>query len=174
MANRSILRSCGASLTVLIALGLGGCQDPAASPLAPGDALLGRHAASAPLLLTFHKTSVAEGVWEGTVWHGNVAGDLRTELTALRVAGPIWHVRFDWIIDVAGRSLVADLSGILNTNTGKVVMNGVVDRGDLAGARVHEEGQLIDIQFDDQGNIVSTTFQGSIRIMQATASRGRP
>lgn len=175
MTTRPISRSTAVALMcVILALGLGGCQEQSATPLAPDDARLARHATTAPILLAFHKTSVAEGVWEGTVWRGNVSGDLRTELTALRVAGPIWHVRFNWIIDVSGLSLVADLSGILNTNTGKVVMNGTVASGDLAGAQVHEEGQLIEIELDEQGNIVSTSFEGSIRIMQATAARGRP
>jgi hypothetical protein len=118
-------------------------------------------AASQPLRLAFEKCPIAAGVWEGQVT-GDVTGALRTELTDLRETGAIWHVRFDWIVDAddAQRSFVADLSGILNTNTGGVVMNGRVREGYLHGAQVHEEGQ-------SAGG--PGCFTGTIRIMPATA-----
>jgi hypothetical protein len=117
-------------------------------------------ASSEPLRLSFDKSSVAPGVWQGTV-DGDISGDLTTALTDLRVAGPIWHVRFDWIVSAGDSSFVADLSGILNTETGAVVMDGIVVEGYLLGAQVHEEGQLV-----DPGTL---RFQGSIQLMPATA-----
>jgi hypothetical protein len=115
---------------------------------------------NAPVLLNFDKTLVGEGVWEGIV-SGDVTGNLRTELTSLRVAGPIWHVTFDWIIDAGEQSFTARLNGTLNTLTGHVVMNGTVVDGWLLGAQVHEEGQLIDPS--------TFRFQGTIQVMPATA-----
>jgi hypothetical protein len=97
--------------------------------------------------------------WTGTV-SGDVSGGLTTQLTSLRVSGPVWHVTFDWIIDAGERSFVADLSGTLNTNTGRVVMNGTVVEGWLLGARVHEQGQLVDP--------ATLRFVGDIRVMPAS------
>jgi hypothetical protein len=120
---------------------------------------------NAPVNVTFDKTAVDPanpGVWLGTV-DGDIEGDLETVLLDLRIAGPIWHVEFDFIIeaDDPDLSFTTRLNGILNTNTGRVVMNGTVTDGYLEGARVHEEGQLVDLD--------TLQFQGLIRIMPATA-----
>jgi hypothetical protein len=116
---------------------------------------------NAPVLLNFEKSLVSEGIWEGNVT-GDVTGNLMTELTSLRVAGPIWHVQFNWIIDAGEHSFTARLNGTLNTLTGKVVMNGTVVDGWLLGAQVHEEGQLIDPN--------TLRFQGTIQVMPATSN----
>lgn len=128
--------------------------------VAPQTAIAGPDAA--PVRLTFDKTLVdPAGVWQGTIG-GDVDGDLTTVLTALEVSGAIWLVEFDWIVDTDDeQSFTAHLSGILNTNTGKVVMNGTVVEGWLLGAQVHEEGQLVDAQ--------TLQFQGTIRIMPQSA-----
>jgi hypothetical protein len=106
--------------------------------------------------LTFDKSAVGPGAWEGTV-AGDIEGNLRTELGSLREAGPIWHVTFDWIVTGAGeRSFVARLDGTLDTRTGQVAMRGRVIEGYLLGARVRESGQLVDPQ--------TSRFVGSIRI----------
>jgi hypothetical protein len=117
---------------------------------------------SAPVNLTFAKESSGPGEWQGVVG-GDVEGQLTTVLTGLRVTGSIWQVEFDWIIEAAdpAYSFTARLTGILNTKTGKVVMNGTVVEGWLLGARVHEEGQLV--------NPDTLGFIGSIRILPATA-----
>jgi hypothetical protein len=119
-------------------------------------------AESAPVRLSFEKSILdpAAGVWEGTT-AGDVAGALRTELRSLQVTGPIWHVTFDWIVTAGPQSFTARLSGILNTATGAVIMNGSVIDGWLEGAQVHEAGQLVDA--------ATLRFQGSIRLMPATA-----
>lgn len=119
-------------------------------------------AESAPVRLSFDKSILdpAAGVWQGST-AGDVAGALRTELRGLQVTGPIWHVSFDWIVTAGPQSFTARLSGILNTATGTVVMNGTVIDGWLEGAQVHEAGRLVDP--------VTLRFQGSIRLMPATA-----
>lgn len=120
--------------------------------------------AAAPLDLTFQKTAVAAGEWEGTV-SGDVDGDLTTILTGCtgpnQCSGQIWHVEFDWIIDAGAESFTARLTGVLNTVTGQVVMNGTVVDGFLQGAQVHEAGQLVDAE--------TLAFEGTIRVMPSTA-----
>jgi hypothetical protein len=117
-------------------------------------------ASNAPVRLTFDKTATAPGVWHGTV-AGDITGNLTTELLTLDVTGPIWHVTFDWIIAAGPSSFTARLSGVLNTNTGGVVMNGTVVSGYLLGAQVHEEGQLVDP--------ATLEVVGSIRLTPAAA-----
>lgn len=116
-------------------------------------------AAASPVRLNFIKSVVSTlpiMTWKGSV-NGDVAGDLETRLLSLRVSGGIWHVEFDWIVSGASAtSFTARLSGILNTKTGKVVMDGTVIEGYLEGAQVHEEGVLTDA--------TSSTFAGTIRI----------
>jgi hypothetical protein len=120
--------------------------------------------AAAPLALTFEKAAVAPGMWEGTV-SGDVNGDLTTVLTGCTgpnpCSGRIWHVEFDWIISAGAESFTARLSGILDTQTGQVVMDGTVVDGFLQGAQVHEEGQLVDA--------ATLRFEGSIRVMPSSA-----
>jgi hypothetical protein len=118
------------------------------------------NASSAPVRLSFDKVAVEPGVWEGTV-AGDIDGALTTRLLSNDIRGPVWHVTFDWIIDAGAQSFTARLSGVLNTRTGKVVMNGNVISGYLLGAQVHEAGQLV--------NPATLEFAGSIRVMPATA-----
>ena len=117
-------------------------------------------ASNAPVRPTFDKTATGPGVWHGTV-AGDIAGGLTTDLLALDTTGPIWHVTFDWIIDAGPSSFIARLSGVLNTSTGGVVMDGTVVSGYLLGAQVHEKGQIV--------NPATLEFVGSIRLMPATA-----
>ncbi|HEV8715148.1 MAG TPA: hypothetical protein VGX03_20250 [Candidatus Binatia bacterium] len=119
-----------------------------------------------PVRLTFAK-ELAEpgvfGVWKGTV-AGDITGNLTTVLRDANQLGALLLVRFDWIIDAGDRSFVARLTGTLNTATGKVAMNGVVAEGYLKGARVHEEGQLVNPDPQVLG------FEGTIRLLP----RARP
>jgi hypothetical protein len=151
------------TIGAVLLLAVGGCTERA-TIVAPEASADSKSAATphAPVRLTFEKCLIdaVNWVWEGTV-DGDIAGDLRTELRDLRVTGVIWHVRFDWIISAGDRSFTADLDGILNTRTGRVVMNGRVADGYLLGARVHEEGQLVDPE--------NLCFEGTIQVMPATA-----
>jgi hypothetical protein len=117
-------------------------------------------ASSAPIQLAFDKVATEPGVWQGTV-SGDIDGALTTRLLSRDVRGPIWRVTFDWIIDAGASSFTARLDGILNTRTGRVVMNGNVISGYLVGAQVHEAGQLVDP--------ATLEFAGWIRLMPATA-----
>jgi hypothetical protein len=109
-----------------------------------------------PVHLTFDKQAIGTGVWQGTV-AGDVNGALTTRLLSLKVVGPIWLVTFDWIVDSGPQSFTARLSGILNTNTGSVVMTGKVISGFRLGASVIEQGQLMDP--------VASEFAGTIDVM---------
>lgn len=117
-------------------------------------------ASNTPVRLSFDKSASAPGVWSGTVT-GDIDGALTTRILGLDVTGPIWHMTLDWIIDAGPSSFTARLDGVLNTQTGRVVMDGTVITGRFLGAQVHEEGQLVDPS--------TSEFAGSIRLMPATA-----
>jgi len=121
------------------------------------------HAAGAnsPVVLTFDKVLVAPGVWEGTVT-GDIDGTLTTILLNASEAGPILRVEFDFVVmaDDPTLSLTIRQSGILNTRTGGVVMDGVVTVGAFLGAQVHEAAQLVDPS--------TLRFQGTIWIFPAS------
>ncbi len=116
---------------------------------------------SSPHVLTFTKSD-PEGdfVWDGTVG-GDADGTLQTRLTAARASGDILHVEFEWEVTAGADSFLAELTGILNQRTGAVVMNGTVVDGAMAGARVHEAGQLTDP--------ATSEFQGTITVLPATS-----
>lgn len=117
---------------------------------------------SAPLNLTFAKSIAGANTWVGTV-AGDIQGNLTTVLLNDPGQGSIWHVEFDWVVeaDDPQYSFTARLKGILNTKTGKVVMNGTIIQGWQVGAQVHEEGQMV--------NPDNLSFEGNIRIMPASA-----
>jgi hypothetical protein len=117
------------------------------------------NASGEPVRLEFDKVAVAPGMWQGTI-SGDLNGSLTTVLLDLQVSGRIWHVEFDWIVGAGSSSFTARLDGILNTRTGMVVMSGTVIDGLHVGARVYEEGQLI-----DPG---TSRFVGSITVMPGT------
>jgi hypothetical protein len=114
-----------------------------------------------PIHLQFGKQGGANGIWNGSV-SGDVDGNLTSQLLSLTPAGPIWKVRFAWIVSAGEQSFTAVLQGTLNTMTGQVVMNGPIVEGWLVGAQVHEEGQLVDPSIG--------RFQGTINIFPATAN----
>lgn len=113
-----------------------------------------------PIRLQFDKQGGANGTWNGTV-NGDVEGALTTQLLSLEPAGPILKVSFAWIVDAGNQSFTAVLDGTLNTLTGQVEMDGTIVEGWLAGAQVHEEGQMVDP--------ATGRFQGTIMIFPATA-----
>lgn len=123
--------------------------------------------ANDPVELTFDKALTnpsadpEDWVWVGTVL-GDQEGTLTTSLTPGPVTGSIWHVSFNWIVDADDSefSFTAQVAGILNLKTGRVVMNGVVVDGWLQGARIHIDAQL---DFSDFSSV------GVIRIMPSSA-----
>jgi len=119
-------------------------------------------AESEPVYLTFAKSDPdGNYVWNGTV-SGDVNGELETVLLGFSASGKILNVEFDWIVGAGDYSFTARMKGILDTESGKVVMNGTVIDGWLKGAQVHEEGQMV-----DPG---TSGFAGTIRIMPASAN----
>jgi hypothetical protein len=113
-----------------------------------------------PVRLQFDKQGGAGGVWNGTIT-GDADGSLTTQLLSLEPAGPILKVSFAWIVSAGEQSFTAVLYGTLNTLTGQVEMNGTIVEGWLAGAQVHEAGQLVDP--------AAGRFQGTITIFPTTA-----
>ena len=113
-----------------------------------------------PIRLQFDKQGGANGIWTGTVT-GDMEGALTTQLLALTSNGPILNVSFAWIVSGGEQNFTAVLHGTLNSLTGQVEMDGTIVEGWLAGAQVHEEGQLIDP--------ATGRFQGMIAIFPATA-----
>jgi hypothetical protein len=136
------------ALAVLAAVLAVGALSPAAAT-----------ASSDPVELTFSKVFVGGGMWQGSV-SGDISGGLTSQITELTVEGSTWQVEFDWIVSAGDQSFTAHLAGLVNTQTGRVVMNGTVVQGYLLGAQVHEEGQIINANGD---------AVGSIQIMPASA-----
>jgi hypothetical protein len=117
--------------------------------------------ASTPVNLSFAKADPdGDFIWHGTV-SGDISGSLETRLLSISQAGKILHVEFDWIVDAGEQSFTARLKGTLDSETGSVTMNGTVIEGYLAGAQVHEQGQLV--------NPATSGFEGTIRLMPASA-----
>ena len=115
---------------------------------------------NAPVYIEFAKADPdGNFIWNGAV-SGDVNGDLETVLLEARQSGWILHVVFDWIVD-GDCSFTARLNGILDTQSGRVLMNGRVIEGCWQGAQVHEEGQLV--------NPADSGFEGVIRIMPGSA-----
>jgi len=125
-------------------------------------------ASNAPLHVNFvkHLVDPQTFTFAGSV-NGDVDGNLVSRLVSLSGAGPngtdgpIYKITFDWIVSAGGKSFTARTSGMWNTGTGQVVMNGSVVSGYLDGAQVHEEGRLVDPS--------TLTFAGFLRLMPATA-----
>ena len=120
-------------------------------------------AANDPVRVTFDKHLVdpASLTFAGTT-AGDAPGTLVSKLVSIDgVSGPIFHITFDWIVSAGDRSFVARTSGIWNTGSGLVEMNGSVTSGYLQGAQVHEQGRLVDPE--------TLEFQGLLQLMPATA-----
>ena len=78
-----------------------------------------------------------------------------------RVVGGVQHFTATLKLSIGGKSLTAVLDGRFNSSTFRVVLNGRVTEGWLAGAQVHEESELVG--FDP------LTFAGTIRLMPGSA-----
>lgn len=122
-------------------------------------------AANAPLQVNFvkHVVDPVNLVFEGST-SGAVTGSRTSRLVSLNnVSGPNYHITFDWIVSAGDQSFTARTTGIWNTLTGDVVMNGeIISSGYLSGAQVHEQGHLVDPS--------TLTFAGFLQLMSATAN----
>jgi hypothetical protein len=116
-------------------------------------------ASQRPIVLEFEKAQAGAGYYDGTVDGG---GRLQMWLFDSRVKGNTQH--FSATVQVDGStagSFTAVVSGQINFSTGRAVLNGTVTDGDLEGARVQEESQLIGVS--------PLTFVGTIQIMPASS-----
>lgn len=115
-------------------------------------------AAQRPIVLGFEKQWAAPDYYVGTVEGG---GTIEMWLFDKSVIGNTQH--FGATVEVAspGGSFTAAVSGQINFSTARVVLNGTVTSGWLAGAQVREESQLVD---PDTGR-----FIGTIQIMPASS-----
>ena|SRR5204863_2792543 len=141
-------------IVIVLGAGLLGIAAAAAPPAT---------ASNAPLQVDFtkHVVDPQNLVFEGTV-SGAVTGSLVSRLVSLNgIDGPNYNITFDWIVSAGDESFTARTTGIWNTLTGQVVMNGSVISGYLDGAQVHEQGHLVDPD--------TLTFEGFLRLMPATA-----
>jgi hypothetical protein len=115
-------------------------------------------AAQRPIVLEFEKQWAAPDYYVGTVEGG---GTIEMRLFDKSVIGNTQHFGATVEVNSASRSFTALVSGQINFRTGRVVLNGSVTSGWLAGARVQEESQLVD---PDTGR-----FIGTIQIMPASS-----
>jgi len=99
-------------------------------------------AASEPLRYAFTKTcTVGVAI---SVCGGSASGDLSGSLTAVEQPGAWWsdgigHVTF---VETVGADTML-VTGIFNTHTGLIVMNGRVTAGPNAGARTHHSANIV-------------------------------
>jgi hypothetical protein len=115
-------------------------------------------ASEAAIVIPFEKHSVGPGHYVGTACDG---GTIDMQLSNSSVAGNVQSFTATVQLALPGRSLTAVLDGSFNFSTGKTVLNGVVVDGWLAGAQVHEEGQLVGLD--------PVTFVGTVQLMPGSA-----
>jgi hypothetical protein len=115
-------------------------------------------ASDAALVIPFEKHWVAPGHYVGTACGG---GAIDMQLSDSSVTGNVQHFTATVQLACASGTLTAVLDGSFNFSTGKTVLNGMVADGWLAGAQVHEEGQLVGLD--------PLTFVGTFQLMPGSA-----
>jgi hypothetical protein len=112
-----------------------------------------------PIVLEFDKQWAAPDYYVGTITGG---GTITMSLYDKSIRGNTQHFSATVEINIAEGSSIAAVHGAFNFSTGKVVLTGAVTSGWLAGARVLEESQLVDVD--------TFRFLGSVQLMPASAS----
>ena len=115
-------------------------------------------ASSGAIVISFEKQWVGPGHYVGTACGG---GTIDMQLSDSSVTGNEQHFAATVQLVCTGLSLTAALDGSFNFSTGKTVLNGLVVDGSLAGAQVHEEGQLV--------GLGPLTFVGTVQLMPGSA-----
>jgi hypothetical protein len=115
-------------------------------------------AAQRPIVLGFEKAWAAPDYYVGTVDGG---GTIEMWLSDKSVIGNTQHFDATVAVNASGGTFTAFVSGQINFSTGRVVLNGTVTSGWMAGARVQEESQLIDP--------ATGSFTGTIQVMPASS-----
>ena len=114
-------------------------------------------AAQAPIVIEFNKAPAGPGLFVGTADEGTIA----MQVTSFEERGNT--ARLTATLRLTGTSagtFTAEVTGTLNNSTGRGTLNGVIISGDCAGARIHEESQLIDP--------ATNAYVGTIRVMPAS------
>lgn len=119
--------------------------------------LAGSALAGSPVVeLTFEKSVVELGSWEGTV-AGDQTGTIATTLTSLGSNTSSLLVSFDWQVALdSGERIAAEVDGFINLRTGRVVMSGEVIDGYLAGSRIQVLA-LLDLTDSSSAGIMRIT-----------------
>jgi hypothetical protein len=99
-------------------------------------------ASSAVIVIPFEKHWVGPGHYVGSACDG---GTIDMQVSNSSVTGNVQHFAATVQLTLPGRSLTAVLHGSFDFSTGTTVLNGTVVEGWLAGAQVHEEGQLVGV-----------------------------
>jgi hypothetical protein len=116
-------------------------------------------ASDASLVIPFEKHWVGPGHYVGTACDG---GAIDMQLSNSSVTGDVQHFTATVQLSCPARGAsTAVLDGRFNFTSGRTVLNGSVVDGWLAGAQVHEEGQLVDLD--------PLTFVGTVRLMPGSA-----
>lgn len=145
------------------ALVLPGCRE--AEPASPEMAAV--LAPASPLMLDYVKVESAPNSlnWFGGVT-GDIDGGLETRVVGAEPSGHILHIRTEWSVDAGAQSFEAELAGTLDTKTGRLLLNGEVTSGYLAGAQAHNQGRLTGTDPTTGG----TVFTGFLRIVPGSAN----
>ncbi|HYZ19071.1 MAG TPA: hypothetical protein VE615_05970 [Gaiellaceae bacterium] len=114
-------------------------------------------ASNEPIFISFEKHWVGPGHYVGTTGDG---GSIEMWVSNSTVTGNMQHFDVTISAAVASGSFTAVLDGTFNFSTARTLLNGNVTEGWLAGARMHEEGQLVSLD--------PLTFTGTLRLMPAS------
>lgn len=116
-------------------------------------------AASSPIAVTFVKSWVGPGHYQGNTGDG---GTIEMWVSNSSVTGSMQH--FDVLLQASlsdGRSFTAELTGTFNFSTARTLLSGVITEGWLAGARIREQGALVSMD--------PLVFEGTLWLMPASA-----
>jgi len=147
---------------------LGPAADASATPASASDPLM---APSRPTPLTVSYTKTESGFqtfnWFGET-SGRINGSLETQVVGARLSPRIWHIQTVWTVtntpNGGAQDFVAHLDGTLDVVSGKLLLNGEIVSGYLAGAQVHDLGFLIGLT-----PAGGTIFKGTLWIMPGSA-----
>lgn len=119
-------------------------------------------ASNAAQVISFEKRWVEPGHYLGTTGDG---GTIEMWVYDVSFAGNVQKFTATLQLSLGGRSLTAVLDGQFNFSTARVVLNGVVVDGWLAGAQVHEESRYT----GDDPVTGGPVFAGTVQLMPASA-----
>lgn len=108
--------------------------------------IAGAASSDAPVALRFEKQfdaarTSANGTptWTGTISGDGWSGSLEARLVDYRAAAVTEHVQVLHLVEAGARSFTFVGSGTFNNITNRIVLDGEVDSGWMAGAQVHDE-----------------------------------